>query len=80
MSAEDWDKLTAAVGEAVRQAAAAEVMPRFRSLAAHEISEKTGPQDLVTVADRLAEEHLTASLTALLPGSAVVGEEAVHAD
>ncbi|MFF2848994.1 inositol monophosphatase family protein [Streptomyces sp. NPDC058001] len=68
------------VEEAVRKAAAVEVMPRFRQLAAHEIVEKNGPHDLVTVADRLAEEHLTASLTALLPGSVVVGEEAVHAD
>ncbi|MEC4016920.1 inositol monophosphatase family protein [Streptomyces sp. H27-D2] len=68
------------VEEAVRKAAADEVMPRFRQLADHEISEKNGPHDLVTIADRLAEEHLTASLTALLPGSVVVGEEAAHAD
>ncbi|MFE9369466.1 inositol monophosphatase family protein [Streptomyces sp. NPDC006711] len=70
----------AAVEEAVRKAAAAEIMPRFRRLALHEIVEKNGPHDLVTVADRLAEEHLTAALTAILPGSVVVGEEAVHAD
>ncbi|MEV6786876.1 inositol monophosphatase [Streptomyces sp. NPDC051098] len=68
------------VEEAIRKAAAAEIMPRYRQLAAHEIVEKTGPHDLVTTADRLAEEHLTAALTALLPGSVVVGEEAVHAD
>ncbi|WP_431041521.1 inositol monophosphatase family protein [Streptomyces sp. P1-3] len=68
------------VEEAIRKAAAAEILPRFRQLADHEIVEKKGPHDLVTVADRLAEEHLTAALTALLPGSAVVGEEAVHAD
>ncbi|RDG39368.1 inositol monophosphatase family protein [Streptomyces corynorhini] len=70
----------AAVEAAVRAAAAAEIMPRFRQLAAHEIVEKSGPHDLVTVADRLAEEHLTAALTELLPGSVVVGEEAVHED
>ncbi|WP_328379278.1 inositol monophosphatase [Streptomyces sp. NBC_00440] len=64
----------------VREAAAAEILPRFRQLAAHEIAEKSGPHDLVTVADRGAEEHLTAALTALLPGSVVVGEEAVAAD
>ncbi|MFH8514738.1 inositol monophosphatase family protein [Streptomyces gelaticus] len=68
------------VEAAVRAAAAAEIMPRFRQLAADEIVEKSGPHDLVTTADRLAEEHLTASLAALLPGSVVVGEEAVHAD
>ncbi|MCC0095086.1 MULTISPECIES: inositol monophosphatase [Streptomyces] len=69
-----------AVEEAIRKAAAVEIMPRFRQLADHEVDQKSGPHDLVTVADRKAEEHLTASLTHLLPGSAVVGEEAVHAD
>ncbi|MDJ0462825.1 inositol monophosphatase family protein [Streptomyces sp. H27-C3] len=73
------DKLSD-VEEAVRKAAAAEIMPRHQQLAAHEIIEKSGPHDLVTVADRRAEEHLTASLTRLLPGSVVVGEEAVHED
>ncbi|MFD5425992.1 inositol monophosphatase family protein [Streptomyces sp. NPDC127084] len=76
-----WESGTLAlVEEAVRKAAATEIMPRFRRLAEDEIVEKNGPHDLVTVADRSAEEHLTASLTALLPGSVVVGEEAVHAD
>ncbi|MEU0686266.1 inositol monophosphatase family protein [Streptomyces uncialis] len=68
------------VEEAVRQAAAAEITPRFRQLATDEIVQKTGPHDLVTIADQLAEKHLTGALTALLPGSVVVGEEAVHAD
>ncbi|CAM5267068.1 3'(2'),5'-bisphosphate nucleotidase CysQ [Streptomyces badius] len=70
----------AEVEAAVRAAAAAEIVPRHRKLAAHEIIEKSGPHDLVTAADRLAEEHLTAALTKLLPGSVVVGEESVHAD
>ncbi|TXS57537.1 inositol monophosphatase family protein [Streptomyces sp. t39] len=68
------------VEEAIRKAVATEITPRFRRLADHEIDQKRGPHDLVTAADRLAEEHLTASLTALLPGSVVVGEESVHAD
>ncbi|WP_432175003.1 inositol monophosphatase family protein [Streptomyces sp. Tue6028] len=68
------------VEEAVREAAAAEIMPRFRQLGAHEIDQKSGPHDLVTDADRKAEQYLTGVLTALLPGSVVVGEEAVHAD
>ena len=71
---------TADVEEAVRTAAATEIMPRFRQLAAHEIDEKTGPHDLVTDADRKAEEFLTEALVKLLPGSVVVGEEAVHAN
>ncbi|MEU4084586.1 inositol monophosphatase family protein [Streptomyces aureus] len=68
------------VERAIRKAAAAEIMPRFRQLSADEIDQKSGPHDLVTDADRLAEKHLTEALLALLPGSVVVGEEAVHAD
>ncbi|MCQ6551720.1 inositol monophosphatase [Streptomyces sp. C10-9-1] len=68
------------VEEAVRAAVEAEITPRFRRLSEDEVDEKRGPHDLVTDADRLAEKHLTASLTALLPGSVVVGEESVHAD
>ncbi|MEU0676597.1 inositol monophosphatase family protein [Streptomyces sp. NPDC006172] len=71
---------SADVEEAVRKAAATEIMPRFRQLAAHEIDQKAGPHDLVTDADRNAELFLTDALGALLPGSVVVGEEAVHAN
>lgn len=71
---------SADVEEAVRKAAAAEIMPRFRQLAEHEVDQKNGPHDLVTDADRNAELLLTDALGALLPGSVVVGEEAVHAN
>ncbi|MET8170157.1 inositol monophosphatase family protein [Streptomyces sp. NPDC005329] len=71
---------SADVEEAVRKAAAAEIMPRFRQLGAHEVDQKSGPHDLVTDADRNAELYLTRALGALLPGSVVVGEEAVHAN
>ncbi|WP_159774808.1 inositol monophosphatase family protein [Streptomyces sp. HM190] len=68
------------VEEAMRKAAAAEIMPRWRQLAEHEVDQKNGPHDLVTDADRKAELYLTRALPALLPGSVVVGEEAVHAN
>ncbi|MEU6818400.1 inositol monophosphatase family protein [Streptomyces sp. NPDC046860] len=71
---------SADVEEAIRKAAAAEILPRFRRLAEHEVDQKSGPHDLVTDADRLAERRLTEELRRLLPGSAVVGEEAVHAN
>ncbi|MFJ5302770.1 inositol monophosphatase family protein [Streptomyces sp. NPDC088350] len=71
---------TADVEDAIRKAAATEIMPRFRQLAAHEVDQKSGPHDLVTDADRNAERYLTQVLGDLLPGSVVVGEEAVHAD
>ncbi|MEF9907535.1 inositol monophosphatase family protein [Streptomyces sp. P9-A2] len=68
------------VEDAVRKAAAQEIMPRWRRLADHEVDRKSGPHDLVTDADRQAELYLTDALLALLPGSVVVGEEAVHAN
>lgn len=71
----DPDKVAAIL----REVAAAEIVPRFRTLAAGDIREK-GPGDLVTVADEAAERVLAARLTDLLPGSRVVGEEAAAAD
>lgn len=74
------EELLAAVERVVRAVVAEEVTPRWRRLAAEDVIEKSGPFDLVTTADRRAEERLTEELTALLPGSVVVGEEAVSAD
>ncbi|MEV6490410.1 inositol monophosphatase family protein [Actinoplanes sp. NPDC051633] len=63
----------------IREVAATVVLPRFRHLNSDDVQVKA-PGDLVTVADQEAERALTAGLTALLPGSLVVGEEAVAAD
>ncbi|MFD7770054.1 inositol monophosphatase family protein [Streptomyces sp. NPDC059787] len=71
---------TSDVEELVRKAAAQEIVPRWRRLGEHDVDLKTGPHDLVTDADRNAELYLTDALAALLPGSVVVGEEAVHAN
>ncbi|MET0415349.1 MAG: inositol monophosphatase, partial [Actinoplanes sp.] len=67
------------VADLIREVAATEVLPRFRHLDNDEITQKA-PGDLVTVADQESERALTRGLTALLPGSTVVGEEAVAAD
>lgn len=71
--------LTSEVAQLARAVARQEILPRFGRLAAGEVAEKA-PGDLVTAADLRAEEALTARLIELLPGSAVVGEEAVAAD
>lgn len=63
----------------MKTAAADIIMPRFQSLKDGEIDEKDGGE-LVTVADIETEKWLTARLPELLPGSVVVGEEAVFAD
>lgn len=65
---------------ALRRAAAAEILPRFRRLAAGDVSAKTGFADLVTVADTAAEAHVAALLAESQPGLRVLGEEAVSAD
>src|SRR5215510_4881511 len=67
------------VSRLIADVAAAEIMPRFRKLESHHVIEKAAG-DLVTIADRAAEERLTAALVGLLPGSTVVGEEAVAAN
>lgn len=72
----DIDKVSAII----REAAAETIMPRFRRLAAGEVGEKQGPHDLVTIADTECEALLSRRLADLVPGSLVVGEEAVGAD
>ncbi|MFY1635812.1 inositol monophosphatase family protein [Solwaraspora sp. WMMB335] len=67
------------VGDLLREAAAQAVLPWFSRLTDDHIAEKA-PGDLVTVADRRAEEIITAGLYRLAPDSVVVGEEAVADD
>ncbi|WP_062521817.1 inositol monophosphatase family protein [Demequina silvatica] len=68
----------AAVGEAMRRVADAEIRPRFRALADHHVHLK-GPGDYVTEADLEAERALTPLLREILDVP-VVGEEATAAD
>ena len=68
------------LAEILRRAARAEILQRFRRLAAGEISAKSGPDDLVTTADTAAEAMIAAALRARMPGALVLGEEAVAED
>ena len=65
---------------AVRAAARAEILPRFRSLEAGQVATKSSADDLVTVADRAAEAAIAAAVAGILPDAAIVGEEAVAED
>ncbi|WP_426957465.1 inositol monophosphatase family protein [Muricoccus radiodurans] len=67
------------VAAILREAARAEILPRFRRLASGAIRAKSGPLDLVTDADEAAERAITAALTDRFPGCVVVGEEACAA-
>ena len=64
----------------VRTVARSVIMPRFRKLSAAEIQTKSGPLDLVTVADEEAEAALTTAFGRMAPGCHVVGEEAATRD
>ncbi len=76
MATADIDRVAAII----RDVAERVIMPRWRNLAAHEIGSKSKPDELVTIADREAEAELTPLLSALIPSSHVIGEEAVSAD
>lgn len=69
-----------AVDAILRDAARAEIMPRFRRLSAGDIRTKSGPLDMVTDADEGAERMIAAALAARFPGCIVVGEEGCSAD
>jgi fructose-1,6-bisphosphatase/inositol monophosphatase family enzyme len=67
----------------LRDVADREIAPRFRQLAPSDVFGKPSvddPTDVVTAADRAAEAELTLRLPEIVPGSSVVGEEAVAAD
>ena len=73
------DPLSDGVLAAMREASERAILPRYRQLAAHEISAKAA-DDVVTVADHESEAILLERLAALLPEAALLGEEAAHAD
>ncbi len=57
----------------LREAARAEILPRFRRLPAGTVRTKSGPLDLVTEADEAAERRIASGLVRLFPGATVVG-------
>lgn len=71
--------LHAAVDGLMRKVGRDVVMRHFRALGVGDIEEKA-PGDPVTIADREAEARLSDALRRIVPGSVVIGEEAVAAD
>lgn len=63
----------------IRDAADEFLRPRFRSLKAGDVWEKS-PGELVTIADDECEAHLGPALLAAVPGSVLIGEEAASRD
>ncbi|NAZ35743.1 inositol monophosphatase [Rubellimicrobium sp. CFH 75288] len=64
---------------AVREAAAQAILPRFRALEPSHIATKSGPADLVTLADTEAEALIQQRVGASWPAAVVLGEESVAA-
>jgi len=73
-------RLSRRVTEIIQDVIRSIVMPSFRALRPEDIQSKDtpgDPEDLVTIVDKAAERALTEQLSALMPGAAFVGEEAV---
>ncbi|KQT86250.1 inositol monophosphatase family protein [Aurantimonas sp. Leaf443] len=68
------------LADILREAALAEIMPRFRNLAEGDIRQKTSATDLVTEGDEMAERHIKARCREIWPEALFVGEESVAAD
>lgn len=64
----------------LRDAARAEILPRFRRLDPGTIHTKTSATDLVTEADTEAERRIKVEIAKRWPDAVVVGEESVAAD
>jgi fructose-1,6-bisphosphatase/inositol monophosphatase family enzyme len=67
------------VAQLITEVAAEEILPRYSKLALGDVREK-GPGDLVTIADEAVERRLAPALSAMLPDSVVLGEEAAAHD
>lgn len=72
----DIDRL----GAILRDAAIAEIMPRFRRLAVKDVRQKTSATDLVTEADEAAERFIMAECARAFPDAVFIGEEFVASD
>jgi fructose-1,6-bisphosphatase/inositol monophosphatase family enzyme len=74
-----------AVHALLREVSQRAILPHYRALEDHQIIAKASggivtADDVVTVADHMAEHILEEGLARIIPGLAVVGEEAAHAD
>lgn len=68
------------LADILRDAAKAEVVPRFRRLDPSQVHQKSSVIDLVTEADEQAERFIRAAVEAAWPDALFVGEESVAAD
>ncbi len=72
----DPDRVAAAIVEIAEN----EIVPHYKKLHPDAVRAKGHPCDLVTVVDEATERALRASLLAMTPGAAFIGEETAAAD
>jgi Archaeal fructose-1,6-bisphosphatase and related enzymes of inositol monophosphatase family len=70
----------AMLANTLQEAAATEILPRFRNLGEGDVRIKSEAIDLVTEADEAAERLIRARIEAAIPQALFVGEESVAAD
>lgn len=70
----------AALANLLQEAAATEILPRFRNLGEGDVRMKTEAIDLVTEADEAAERLIRARVADVMPEAVFIGEESVAAD
>lgn len=68
------------VSDIVKEVGQKIILPLWKKLEPEQIKQKSNPSDIVTEADILAEQKLSSSFKALIPGSMIFGEEACSAD
>lgn len=72
------DALT--IGNILAEVGDREIMPRFRRVREIEVRTKTSAFDVVTEADELAEQAISAALLRVFPNALIVGEEGTARD
>ena len=68
------------IGNILAEVGRTEIMPRFRRIREIEVRTKTSAFDVVTEADEIAEEVISAALSRAFPGTVVIGEEGAAKD
>ena len=66
------------IAQLLRDCAKECILPRYNKLKSGDILKKTSAADIVTIADKEAENKLIKDITKLYPGSIVIGEESIY--
>lgn len=68
------------IEDILKQAAERCILPYYKQLQSRQIETKSGPDDLVTIADKESEAFITRELQEQFPDHVIFGEESFYAD